>query len=533
MPKKTAGEPARVLVADTLEDVGLRLLDEGGLSVTVDVGRGEDELASMLCDYDALIVRSATKVTARMLSETERLKLIARAGVGVDNVDVDAASRKGIVVMNTPWGNITSAAEHAIALMAALARQIPDAHASMRAGKWDKKRFMGVELAGKVLGVIGMGKVGQIVARAAKGLGMRVMVYDPFLPERRARELDVSPADLDTVLAQSDFLTIHTPLTEKTRGLINRETLARMKPTARLINCARGGIVDEAALVQALRDGKIAGAALDVFEKEPLPPDSPLRSAPNIILTPHLGASTVEAQLKVAEQIARQVVAFFREGKIINAVNVSVTLTPEMEPFADLARILGRFLSQLLDAPPSHVTCQARGKLAGEDIQALTVSALQGLLMNWHDEAVNMVNAPYVAQERGIVVTEEKTPESPNYSSLLRLEVETPAGVHSVAGTVFEGRQSRLVEVDGFEMDMRPNGLMLVLFYPDRPGMVGRFGTILGDANINIAGMDVGRKEKRGRACICLSVDDPVPPEVLERIRECTGPGGEAHLVEM
>jgi len=529
---RNSTEAPRVLIADNIDDVGPRILREGGLQVDVNVGRNEDELSSVIRDYDALIVRSATRVTARILAGAERLKVVARAGVGVDNVDVDAASRKGLVVMNTPLANITSAAEHAVALLVALARQIPEAHASMTTGKWEKKRFKGVELADKVLGVIGMGKVGQIVTRAAQGMGMRVMAYDPFLPERRARELNVALADLETVLREADFLTIHTPLTEKTRGLIDREALAKMKPTARLINCARGGIVDEAALVEALRQGRLAGAALDVFEEEPLPPDSPLRSAPNVILTPHLGASTAEAQMKVAEQVARQVVAFFKEGKIIHAVNLSVTLTPELEPFADLARTLGRFVSQLLGAPPSRITCQARGKLAAGDTQALTVSALQGLLMSWHDEAVNMINAPLVAQDRGIIVGEERTLESPNYANLFRIEVETPTGVRSVAGTVFEGRQARLVEVDGFEMDLRPGGLMLVLFYPDRPGMVGRFGTILGKADINIAGMDVGRKEKRGRACICLSVDDPVPPDVLARIRDCAGPDGEAHLVE-
>ena len=523
---------AKVLVCDSMSDKGISVMRDAGLDVDVNTGRSEEELVEIIKSYDALIVRSATKVTPRILDAGDRLKLIGRAGVGVDNVDVAAASRRGVVVMNTPLGNITSAAEHAVALLLALARNVPKADGSMKQGLWEKKKLTGVEVRGKLLGVVGMGKVGQIVTRAALGLGMKVMAHDPFLPQRRADELGVEiVAAPDELLARADFITLHTPLTDETRGMIGSEAFNKMKSSALLINCARGGIVDEAALVSALKEGKLAGAAVDVFEKEPLPEDSPLRSAPNLILTPHLGASTAEAQVKVAEAIGRQVVAFFNEGKIQNAVNLSVTLTPELEPFAGLAATLGRLLSQLLSNPPQAMKCIVRGKIAGGETRALGVSALRGLLSNW-DQDVNLVNAPLVAEERGIAVADETSLDSPDYANLVRVEVSTAGGVRSVSGTVFEGREPRIVEVDGFNLELRPGGVLLVLFYPDKPGMVGKFGTILGEAGINIASMDVGRKEKRGRACIALSLDDPVPPAVLEKIAECTGTG-EAYLVRL
>jgi len=523
----------KVLVADSLSDVCIAILRDAGLDVDVNTGRSEEELVRLISAYDAMVVRSATKVTARILEAADRLKVVGRAGVGVDNVDVPAASRKGVVVMNTPLGNITSAAEHAVAMLLALARNVAPADASMKRGEWEKKKFTGVELAEKTLGVVGMGKVGQIVARAAIGLGMSVCAYDPFLPERRAKELGVELVELDALLERSDFVTIHTPLTDKTRGLIGAAALAKMKPSSRLVNCARGGIVDEAALVEALNHGRLAGAALDVFDAEPLPADSPLRSARNIILTPHLGASTEEAQIKVAEAIARQIGAFFKEGRIQHAVNLSVTLTPELEPFAKLSETLGRLLSQILSGPPQSLTCSARGRIAAGDTHALAVFALQGLLSHWREQSVNLVNAPLVAEERGIAVTEEKSLESADFASVVRLEVKGPRATQSAAGTVFEGREPRIISIDGFTVDLKPEGTVLVMFYPDRPGMVGKFGTILGNAGINIAGMDVGRRERRGRACVALSVDDPVPRPVLEQIRTCTGPDGEAHLVEL
>ena len=523
---------AKILIADSLSDVGLAVLRDAGLDVDVNTGKTEDELLEIIGAYEGLIVRSATQVTPRLLAAADNLKVVGRAGVGVDNVDIDAASARGVIVMNTPLGNITSAAEHAFALLMAMARNIPVADGSMKTGKWEKKKFTGVEVSNKTLGVIGMGKIGQIVTRAALGVGMQVIAYDPFLPERRAKELGIEIVEFDALLSRSDFITIHTPLTDKTRDLFNTDAFKKMKSTARLINCARGGIVNEADLVEALKAGEIAGAALDVFESEPLADESPLRGAPNLTLTPHLGASTEEAQTKVAEAIARQFVAFFNESKIQNALNLSVTLTPEIQPFATLAQTLGRLLSQIVGKAPLRLTCSARGKVAEGDVRALTVSALQGLLSNWHDHHVNLVNAPLVAEERGIEVTEEKSVDTRSFASLVRLEVETTDGVHSAAGTVFEGREPRIVEIDGYAVDLRPEGIMLVMFYPDQPGMVGKFGTILGDAKINIAGMDVGRREKHGTACIALSVDDPVSADVLEKINAATN-GGKAHLVNL
>ena len=520
---------AKVLVADAMSSVGVAILREAGLDVDVNTGKSEDELVKIMPEYDALVVRSATKVTPRILEAGTKLKVVGRAGVGVDNVDVPAATHRGVIVMNTPMGNVTSAAEHAVALLLSLARCIPAADASMKAGEWEKKKFTGVEMCDKTFGVMGMGKVGQIVARAGQGLGMKVLAFDPFLPERRARELGVEPVNLDDLLKRSDFISIHTPLTDQTRGIINAEALAKLKPTARLVNCARGGIVDEAALIKALQDKKLAGAAFDVFCEEPLPADHPLRKAPNLILTPHLGASTEEAQLKVSEAIARQLVAFFTEGKIQYAVNLSVTLTREIEPFADLAKMMGRLVSQMMTKPPLKLTCSAQGRLAAEDTHALTVFALQGLLAAWHDQPLNLVNAPLVAEERGIAISEQKAFESRDYASLVRVEVETDGARHTVAGTVLEG-QPRITEIDGYTVDLKPERFLLVLFYPDRPGMVGKFGTILGDADINIAGMDVGRKEKFGKACVALTLDDPVPAAVLDKIRKVTGTG-EAYLV--
>jgi D-3-phosphoglycerate dehydrogenase / 2-oxoglutarate reductase len=524
--------PARVLVADSMSDVAAQIMRDAGLDVDVNTGLSEDELVGIIKDYDALLVRSSTTVTPRILAAADNMKIVGRAGVGVDNVDIEAASRRGVIVMNTPLGNITSAAEHAWALLVALARNVAAADSALKSGRWDKKKFTGVELNGKTLGVIGMGKVGQIVARAAQGVGMKIVAYDPFLPEKRARELSVELADLDGVLGRADFLTIHTPLTDKTRNLLNADAIAKMKDGARLVNCARGGIVDEAALIKALEDGKLAGAAMDVFATEPMPEDDPLRNAPNIILTPHLGASTAEAQVKVAEAIAQQAVAFFVDGKIQNALNMGVALTPELEPFANLASRLGQILSQLVSAPPESVRCIVRGKLAEGDVGALTVSALQGLLMSWQDTTVNMVNAPLLAEERGLSITEEKSGDTAGYINLIRLVAVTDKGEHSVAGTVFEGREQRVVELEGYEMDIRPRGTILIMDYPDKPGMIGKFGTILGNAGINIASMDVGRKEKHGQACVALSLDDSVPEDVLATVLAATD-GGSARLVEV
>lgn len=511
-----------VLVADKISDRGVEVLRSGGLEVDVKTGLSENELARAIPRYEGLIVRSAPEVTARVIEAGGNLKIIGRAGVGVDNIDVDAATARGIVVMNTPLGNTVSAAEHALACLLSLARHVPAADASMKAARWEKSRFIGVELGGKTLGVIGLGKIGSIVARVAKALRMHVVVQDPYLNPRRAEELDVEPRDLDSLLKESDFLTIHVPLNDATRGMIGARELGLVKPGARLVNCARGGIVDEEALIKALKSGRLAGAAVDVFEKEPLPADHLLRSLPNVVLTPHLGASTAEAQEKVAEDLARQFVDFFSRGEIRNPVNVEVTLKPRLAPFVRLAETLGRFAAQLAPGPITRVECGCYGEVgkSAEDAHVVSVSALQGVLARVTDVRVNLVNVGRVAASRGIELSERRAETARNYKNVVAVKVLADSAEHTVVGTMFEGSGSRIVEIDDLDIDLRPAPWMLVMFYPDRPGMVGKFGSILGAANINIAGMAVGRREKRGKAVVVVTVDDPVPDDVVETIRK-------------
>jgi D-3-phosphoglycerate dehydrogenase len=512
---------ARVLVADKMSEAGVKILREGGLEADVKTGLSEDELATAVRDYEGVIVRSATKVTRRVIEAADGLRLVGRAGVGVDNIDLEAATQRGVVVMNTPLGNITSAAEHALALMTALARHVPAADAKMKEGGWDKKKFTGVELTGKTLGVVGLGKIGTIVARVARAFPMRILVHDPYLNPKRAEELDVELADLDRLLKESDFVTLHVPLNDSTRGLIGKDALAKMKPTARLINCSRGGVVDEDALAEALRDGRIAAAALDVYATEPLPAESPLRAAPNIILTPHLGASTAEAQEKVAEDLARQFVDYFARGEIKNPVNIEVTLKPHLAAFADLAEALGRFASQIVSTGVSRVECGCYGEVgrSAEDAHVLAVFALQGVLAGRVDARVNLVNVGRIAESRGIELTERRADQARTYRNVVTVRLVADGVERKVSGTLFEGREVRIVGIDGFDIDVKPAPWMLLMMYPDRPGMVGRFGSILGEAGINIAGMAVGRREKSGLAAVVLTVDDPVPDGILEKIR--------------
>ncbi len=512
---------AKVLVADKVSGAGVEILEEAGLQVDVKTRLSEDELVGIAAQYDAIIVRSAIAITKRVLDAGEKLRVVGRAGVGVDNIDVPAATAKGVIVMNTPLGNITSAAEHAFALMMSMARHVPAADASMKSGKWEKSSFTGTELEGKTLGIIGLGKIGGRVARVARALGMRLVAFDPYLSPRRAEELEVDIVDLDTLLAGADFVTVHVPLNDSTRGLIGREELAKMKPTARLVNCARGGIVDEEALAEALESRQIAAAAVDVFATEPLPGKSALRGAPNLILTPHLGASTAEAQEKVAEDLARQLVDFFTSGKICNPVNIEVTMEPHVVPFAELAETLGCFASQLVGGGITRVEVGCYGEIGGSaaDAHAIAVSALQGVLGRLVDETVNLVNASVVAESRGIELMEHRSDRARTFRNVVAVTVAGSSRERTVAGSLFEGGEARIVEIDGFDIDLRPAPWMLFMAYPDRPGMVGRFGTLLGEANVNIAGMSVGRKEKSGEAVVVLTVDDPVPEELLAKIR--------------
>jgi len=510
----------KILVADKISPAGVDILKDAGLEVDVNTGLSEDQLVGIAGEYEGIIVRSASTITGRIIKAALRLRLIGRAGVGVDNIDLEAATAAGVVVMNTPYGNITSAAEHSLALLLSLARHVPEASAKMKAGGWDKKQFTGVELTGKTLGVVGLGKVGSIVARAAQSLSMRVLVNDPFLNPERARELDVEPCDLEALLKRSDFITLHVPLSEATRSLVSTEQFAMMKPTARLINCARGGVVDEKALVAALAEGRIAGAAVDVFASEPLPADSPLRDAPNIILTPHLGASTTEAQEKVSEDLARQFVAFFAEGEIQNPVNLAVTLKPRLAPYANLAEMLGKFAAQIAPCAVERVECDCFGDIgkSADDAQVLAVFALQGVIGNTVDARVNLVNVGRIAESRGIALNVQHSEQSRMFQNIVVVRVLGDGGERSVTGTLFADNEPRIVRIDSFDIDLRPSEEMLMMAYPDRPGMVGKFGTILGEADVNIAGMSVGRREKRGKAVVVLTVDDAVNDDVLEKV---------------
>jgi len=521
---RTIKPGTKVLIADPLNERGAAIIKEGGLAADTRPGLSEAQLCEIIGDYDGLVVRSATKVTPKIIAAGKKLQVIGRAGVGVDNIDLKAATAAGIIVENTPLGNITSAAEHAIALLFAAARNVARADKEMKAGMWNKKGLTGVELTGKALGVIGMGKVGGIVVRVGKALDMTILVHDPYVTEKKAEELGVRKCGLDTLLRESDFVSIHTPLTPETKNLIGRDKLRLMKKTARLINAARGGIVNEEALAEALKEGLIASAGLDVFEKEPLAADSKLRTLENAVLTPHLGASTTEAQERVAEDIAKQFVEFFRDGVIRNAVNLPVSPDSKLAPYARLAEMLGSMAAQVVKEPVTRLKVGVYGKLAAGDVRELNLCALKGLLGRTSGQPVTLVNAPGLAEARGIELSEHKSDYVRNYANLIIVTAETNGGggrkEYLVAGTCFDGQAARIVQIHDFDIDLKPAPSILLMFYPDRPGMVGKIGTILGEANINIANMAVGRREKRGQAVVALTLDDPAAPQVLQHIRE-------------
>lgn len=509
----------KILIADEVADECARILRAGELEVDVRGKMKPEELAKIIDGYEGLVVRSATKVTQPVIASAAKLKVIGRAGIGVDNIDVEAASQRGIVVMNAPLGNVTSAAEQTFALIMANARNIVRGDTSMRAGKWERSALVGVELENKTLGIVGLGKVGGQIARYAKAFHMRVIAYDPMLVKERAEVLGVELVEFDRLLDESDFITIHVPMTEKTRGLFGAREFKRMKKSARLINTSRGGIVSEKALYDALVNHEIAGAALDVFEQEPPPPDLPLLKLDNVTVTPHLGASTEEAQLRVSIDIAEQFVAFFRHGVVRNAVNLSSIADPSLAPFVRLAEDLGSLAYQLQGGRARLVEVTYMGQIGGFDTGAITQSVLKGVLAPAVGEAVNAVNARYYAKERDIAVAESRRKDARNYKSLLSVRVETDTGARHVSGTVFEGGQPRIVNVDQFDIDLRPSKHMLMITYPDVPGMVGKFGTILGSRNINIARMEVGRSGRGQQAMIILTLDDPVPADVIEEMR--------------
>ncbi len=514
---------ARVLISDALSPAAVAIFKERGLDVDFqpNLGKDKDKLAETINGFDGLAIRSATKVTAKMLERAEKLKVIGRAGIGVDNVDIPAATARGVIVMNTPFGNSITTAEHAITLMLSLARQIPEADASTRAGKWEKNKFLGVEISGKTLGVIGCGNIGSIVADRALGMKMKVIAYDPFLSDERALDLGVEKVELEELLRRADFITLHTPLTDKTRNIINADSLKLTKKTVRLINCARGGLVDEAALYDALSSGRIAGAALDVFVTEPAT-QSPLFALPNVVCTPHLGAATSEAQENVALQIAEQMSDYLIRGAISNAVNfpsISAEEAPKLKPFVALAEKLGSFAGQLTETGIKRVQVSYEGVVAQMNTRALTSAAIAGLLRPMLQD-VNVVSAPIVAKERGIVVEETRREAEGDYESLITVAVVTDRQTRWVAGTVYADGRPRIVNIKGIRIDAEFGPSMLYVTNQDRPGFVGRFATLLAGAGINIATFHLGRETAGGNAIALVEVDGAVPPDVLAQVQQ-------------
>ncbi len=512
----------KVLVSDNISPKGVNILKKAGLNVDVKTGLKPEELKKEIAKYDALIVRSATKVTADIIDSARHLKVIGRAGSGLDNVDKITATKHGIVVMNTPGGNTITTAEHTMSLLFSMARQIPQATASMKQGKWEKKKFTGVELYNKILGIIGLGNIGAQVARMAQGMGMRIITYDPFLSKEKAKGLGVKVVELDELVRKSDFITIHTPLTNDTRALINAERISQMKKGVRLINASRGGVVDEVALCNALKSGKVAAAALDVFEKEP-PGKCPLLELDNIVATPHLGAATEEAQDNVAVAIAEQVVDYLKSGTIRNAVNfpsVSADILPQLEPYINLAERLGSFLSQSFEGGVNEIIIEFRGAVTELVLEPIRVAVLKGILTPILQETVNFVNAPLIAKERGIEVKEITTEDAGDYHSMLAVKIRAGSKESMVAGVLHGKREPRMVAINGFSVEVVPEGEMLVLLNKDKPGVIGSIGTLLGKNKINIAGMQFGREKPGGKAISIVSIDTPVSKELLSSIKK-------------
>ena len=512
----------RVLISDALSPAAVAIFKERGVEVDFQpsLGKDKEKLAALIKEFDGLAIRSASKVTAKMLEDAGRLKVIGRAGIGVDNVDIPAATARGIIVMNTPFGNSITTAEHAIALMFAIAREIPAADASTQAGKWEKNRFMGVEITGKTLGVIGCGNIGSIVADRAVGLKMRVIAFDPFLSAERARDLGVEKVELDDLLSRADFITLHTPLTAQTKNVLSADALARTKKGVRIINCARGGLVDEVALRAALDSAHVAGAAFDVFVEEPAT-SNPLFGHPNVVCTPHLGAATSEAQENVALQVAEQMSDYLTRGAISNAINfpsITAEEAPRLKPFIALAEKLGSFAGQLTESGISKVTITYEGDVAALKTKALTASAIAGLLRPLLAD-VNVVSAPIVAKERGIVIDEVTRAAEGDYESLITLSVETERQERSVSGTVFHDGRPRIVSIKDIKVDAEFAPSMIYVTNEDKPGFIGRFAGVLGDSGLNIATFALGRDAPGGSAIALVAVDGVVPDKVVGAIQ--------------
>ncbi len=516
----------KVLVSDKLSPTAVQIFKDNGIEVDYlpDVGKDKEKLLEIIGQYDGLAIRSATKVTEKIVKAARNLKVVGRAGIGVDNVDIPAATARGIIVMNTPFGNSITTAEHAISLMLALARQIPEADASTRASKWEKSRFMGVEVTSKILGLIGCGNIGSIVADRAQGLRMKVIAFDPFLTPERALELGVEKVELDDLLARADFISLHTPLIDATRNILDAGAFKKMKPGMRIINCARGGLIDEAALADALASGIVKGAALDVFESEPAR-NNPLFEMENVICTPHLGASTSEAQENVAIQVAEQISAYLNSGEITNALNfpsISAEEAPRLTPFVELAQALGSFAGQLTRSGITGVRVEYEGDVAEMNTKPMTAAALTGLLKPLLGD-VNMVSAPALARDRGIQVEVTTREQQGAYDNYIRVTVQTENSERSVAGTLFGNGEPRLIQVKGINMDAGLSRDMLYITNEDKPGFIGRLGTLLGDLGINIANFNLGRTAKGEGAIALLNIDSAMSAEQLERVASLEG----------
>ncbi len=516
---------SKVLVSDKIDQAGIDILSQVA-QVDVKIGLSPEELVQIIPEYDALMIRSGTRVTQEIIEAGTQLKIIGRAGVGVDNVDVPAATRQGIVVVNSPEGNTIAAAEHAIAMMMALSRYIPDANQSVKSGEWNRNSFTGAEVYKKTLGIVGLGKIGSHVANVAKAMGMRLLAYDPFISAERAEQLGCRLVEMDMLLHEADYITLHMPKTPETTHLINAEALSQMKPTARIINCARGGIINEADLAEALKNGKIAGAALDVYETEPLG-DSPLKSlGKQVILTPHLGASTTEAQVNVAIDVAEQIRDVLLGLPARSAVNIpglGPDVLEELRPYMQLAETLGKLVGQLAGGRVESLNVRLQGELATNKSQPLVVAALKGLLSQALRERVNYVNASIEAKERGIRVIETRDASIRDYAGSLHLEATGSLGEHSVTGALLGDGEIRLTDIDEFPINVPPTQHMLFTLHRDMPGIIGKLGSLLGSFNVNIASMQVGRKIVRGDAVMVLSLDDPLPDGILDEIIKVPG----------
>ena len=516
----------KVLASDKIAEIGLLMFKNAGIEAEMKTGLSEDEIVKIIPQYDALIVRSETKVTPKIIEAGKNLKIIGRAGVGVDNVDLPTATKNGVIVVNSPEGNTVAAAEHSFAMLLSMARQIPQAYSKLKSGVWDKKTFKGVEVLNKTLGVVGLGKIGRRVASYAIGMGMNVVVFDPYVTEEYAKSIGVELKTLEDLVKISDFITLHIPKTKETANLINADMIAKMKKGVRIVNVARGGIINEQDLYDALKSGHVAAAALDVFEKEPTPSDNPLLTLDNIVVTPHLGASTVEAQVNVAVDVVEQIIEVLKGGSARSAVNIPSmkpeTLAP-VKPFMSIAEKLGALASQMISEPVSKVSISYAGEVAENNVSPLTTALLKGLLSPVMDVVINYVNAPHIAKERGIEIVESKGRDAKEFASLISVKVYGKTEQKDFAGTVSKNLGDRLVYIDGNRIDADPSCYLLILSNIDKPGMIGKVGTLLGSHNVNIASMDVGRKKVGEKAVMIINVDSKVSQDVLKELTTIEG----------